>query len=85
MELQDTVELMLSKNYTERFKAEYWQTKIRYNRLYEMLNKFDAGMLGFEPSCPVDMLRTQETSMREYLRLLEIRAIIEGINLQEKR
>ena len=29
MELKDTIELMNSSDYKERFKAEYWQTKIR--------------------------------------------------------
>jgi hypothetical protein len=31
MELQDTVELMNSSDYKDRFKAEYWQAKIRYD------------------------------------------------------
>ena len=30
MELKDTVVLMESDNYKDRFKAEYYQTKIRY-------------------------------------------------------
>lgn len=30
MELKDTVEMMLSADYKERFKAEYYQLKIRY-------------------------------------------------------
>ena len=29
MELKDTIELMNSENYKDRFKAEYYQTKIR--------------------------------------------------------
>ena len=29
MELEDTIELMKSSDYKERFKAEYLQTKIR--------------------------------------------------------
>lgn len=29
MELKDTIELMTSEDYKERFKAEYWQAKIR--------------------------------------------------------
>lgn len=29
MELKDTVELMNSDDYKDRFKAEYYQTKIR--------------------------------------------------------
>jgi len=36
VELEDTVELMLSDDYRDRMKAEYWQTKIRYDRLDRM-------------------------------------------------
>ena len=32
MELKDTIELMNSADYKERFKAEYFQTKIRYEK-----------------------------------------------------
>ena len=30
MELRDTIKFMNSEDYRERFVAEYWQTKIRY-------------------------------------------------------
>lgn len=30
MELNDTIKLMESDNYRDRFKAEYYQTKIRW-------------------------------------------------------
>ena len=33
MELKDTIEMMNSADYKERFKAEYYQTKIRYEKL----------------------------------------------------
>lgn len=33
MELKDTIELMTSKDYKERFKAEYLQLKIRVEGL----------------------------------------------------
>ena len=32
MELQDTIELMNSAEYKDRFKAEYYQAKIRYDK-----------------------------------------------------
>ena len=41
MELKDTIEMMNSENFQERFKAEYWQTKIRYDKLHEMVVKYD--------------------------------------------
>lgn len=30
MDLRNTAEMMLSSDYKERFRAEYYQTKIRY-------------------------------------------------------
>lgn len=32
MELKDTIKLMTSEDYKERFAAEYLQTKIRYEK-----------------------------------------------------
>lgn len=82
MELKDTVDLMLSEDYKDRFKAEYLQTKIRYDKLHKMLVKLEAGKLDFKPTCPVTTLSTQKRYMGEYLRQLEIRAAIEGIELE---
>lgn len=81
MELKDTVELMNSEDYKERFKAEYYQTKIRYNKLHKMTTKWEAGTLEFEPVCSLVMLLNQKRYMGEYLHSLEIRAEIEGIEL----
>lgn len=81
MELKDTMELMVSGDYKERFKAEYHQTKMRYEKLHKMLIKYDAGVLDFEITCPEDILRGQEYYMYNYLKCLEIRAEIEKIEL----
>lgn len=81
MELKDTIELMNSLDYTDRFKAEYYQTKIRYDKLHKMLVKWEAGTLGFEPSCNLSLLTQQVNFMGNYLRILEIRAEIEQIEL----
>ncbi|WP_288617827.1 crAss001_48 related protein [uncultured Eubacterium sp.] len=81
MELKDTIELMQSSDYKERFKAEYQQTKIRYNALHRMLIKWDAGKLDFTPTCSKSLLSEQKRYMGEYLRCLETRAVIEGIEL----
>lgn len=39
MELKETIELMCSENYKERFIAEYHQVKIRYEKLKNFCNK----------------------------------------------
>lgn len=81
MELKDTIELMNSEDYKERFKAEYFQTKIRYEKLHSMLIKKEAGTLDYTPKCPLSVLINQKRYMGEYLKTLEIRAEIEGIDL----
>ena len=81
MELRDTVEMMNSSDYRERFKAEYYQTKIRYEKLHKFIVKIEAGTLDFEPDCPLDVLVAQKRYMGKYLHMLEIRAEIENIEL----
>ena len=80
-ELKDTVDLMNSADYKDRFKAEYLQTKIRYDKLHKMIVKYEAGTLNFTPSCSLELLKKQKTYMGEYIRCLENRAEIEGIDL----
>lgn len=60
MNLNDTVKMMNSANYKERFKAEYWQTKIRYEKLHRMTVKYEAGTLDFEPDCELSLLLEQK-------------------------
>lgn len=86
MELRETVELMNSADYKERFKAEYYQTKIRYKKLKEYNNKIEAAMTDYrlnmpKHDCPDWMLKNQQQVMGEYLHLLEVRAVIENIEL----
>lgn len=81
MELKDTIELMESADYKERFKAEYYQTKIRYDKLHKMLVKYEAKTLEFELTCPIEILQDQTYYMGNYLKTLEIRAEIEKIEL----
>ena len=79
--LEDTIELMKSDDYKERFIAEYMQTKIRYNNLHRIIVKYDAGTLDFELNTPISILKNQKFVMGQYLNQLEIRAEIEGIKL----
>ncbi len=81
IDLNMTVDLMNSSDYKDRFKAEYLQTKIRYEKLHKMCIKYEAGTLGFEPTCSLELLKEQKCYMGNYLRTLEIRAEIECIDL----
>lgn len=94
MELKDTVAPMCSDDYKARFVAEYYQTKIRYEKLKKFNTKIEAAReveyntpFGEDkcpmPShdCPDHLLREQQGVMGNYLHLLEVRAEIEGIEL----
>ena len=73
--------MMTSEDFKERFKAEYYQTKIRYEKLHKMVVKAEAGTLNFEPKCPLELFKEQKKYMGNYLYTLEVRAEIEGIDL----
>lgn len=81
MEFAATSTMMLSPDYKERFKAEYWQVKHRYDRLHNMVVKYEAGTLDFTPNCPLDLLKEQKAAMGKYLYTLEVRAQIEKVDL----
>ena len=81
MDLLDTIELMKSSDFKDRFKAEYYQLKIRTDKLSVMLGKYAAGTLEFTPKCNIRLLATQYEYMKSYLHILEERADIEGIEL----
>lgn len=81
MKLNETVEMMNSEDYKERFKAEYLQLKIRMEGLGTMLKKYKEGGLPFKPSCSYDLLNGQFKAMDMYASYLEERARIENINL----
>lgn len=81
MKINDTVSLMQSEDYRERFIAEYVQTKARYEKLHRTIVKEDAGTLGFDLKYNVALLREQANYMRHYLYVLEVRAEKENILL----
>ena len=83
MKLNETVEMMNSANYKERFKAEYDQLAIRYYGLKNMLAKWDGGTLSFKPTCPRSTYNMQIKAMTDYLAVLEARAVMEGIELSD--
>lgn len=70
-------------NYKQRFINEYVELKDRHRKLRKMLVQYDAGKLEFTPTCPIDLLRKQKSLMGEYLNVLEIRAVIEDVELPE--
>lgn len=91
MDLKQTCELMVSDDYKERFIAEYHQLKERAKRLKAFNRKIEAAKLTSdslkvypmpEHDCPDDLLLRQQMVMEEYLRILEVRALVEGVDLE---
>lgn len=82
MKLDQTIDLMCSSDYKERFAAEYLQVKIRANALKKMLILWDTGRLAFKPICSKDMYVLQLNCMEGYIAALELRAVAEHINLK---
>jgi hypothetical protein len=80
-ELKDTIGMMNSDDYKERFKAEYYQIVIRYQKLNSMLDKWDKNQLEFTPTCPRSTYNMQITAMTDYIAVLEARAVMEGVEL----
>lgn len=79
MLLEETIDMMISNDYKERFIAEYHQLKERYNNLNKMINNWDN--LDFKPSCSLSIYQSQISAMKQYLNILELRARVENINL----
>ena len=81
MKLVDTIPLMESEDYKERFKAEYYQLTIRIEGLKQMLDQYKNGTLKFTPVCSYALLSEQLKTMEAYAACLEVRATTERIDL----
>lgn len=68
-------------DYKKRMQTEYRELKERYDKLHNMIVKYEAGTLDFEPNCTIDILKNQKSAMGQYLYWLEVRAQIENVEL----
>lgn len=80
-EIQKICEMLMSDDYKERFKGEYYLVKDKYDKLKTMCEKWDNGDLDFTPTCPRDIYDNQLDAMYNYMKILETRADIEGVVL----
>ena len=67
----------------ERFIKEYRELRDRTEKLANMLVEYEAGTLPFKPKCEFSVLHEQLIYMKGYLKVLEDRALIENINLED--
>lgn len=79
--MKETVNLMNSSDYKDRFRAEFYQTETRCKKLKVMLDKYLEGTLQFKPTCPYNLLLEQYVHMCGYLECLKDRAELEKIVL----
>ena len=83
MTLAETVPLMTSEDYRERFRAEYFQTKIRAHKLATLLEAWEHGDFSCPPQTARIVLERQLQQMTDYLSTLALRAQFEGISLED--
>lgn len=89
-ELSQTCEMMCSKDYRERFKAEFYQLKVRTEKLENFLAKIKAQYHyanncieenNIQHECDEFILEEQLVMMKKYLFIMKQRAVIENINV----
>ena len=81
MDLQTITSLMLSSDYKDRMKAEYYHLLNRKENLEAVLKLWDSGKLTFTPDCPRSIYDLQLHAMNDHKAVLEARAKIEKIEL----
>lgn len=81
MTLDKTVDMMLSNDITEQFKAEYHQTVNRRNKLQKYIKELEA--TGFDKNLgSMVMLRWQLRVMDDYIYVMKARAEMDNISLK---
>lgn len=68
-----------------RFINEYDELKEKTEKLGNILRAYSANELNFTPKCDYNILHEQYVYMKNYLDVLERRAIIECIDLKEEK
>ncbi len=77
--LEDTVNLMLSKDYKDRMRGEYWQCLLRMRGLDKFIKDVRDGKLPKGFNTPISMLIHQLHTMLAYLNSLANRCLQENI------
>lgn len=77
MTWEETAVGMMSTDYRERFVAEYWQLRIRIERLSDVIDGYNR----FAFVCPKSLFESQLMAMKSYKIMLEQRAKLDKIDL----
>lgn len=81
--MEDTSELMLSSNYANRLKAEYRQLVIRIYNLEKYIPKTEEEKDNYKCAVPLYLLNRQLAVMKEYKEILEARARLDWVDLDD--
>lgn len=87
-ELKDTYALMVSHDWKDNFKAEYYQLKIRHKETEYKVNHFNSNLVD-KHGCKNELLLYQvlaykEEHMRQYLKCMKSLAEQLDIDLEEE-
>lgn len=77
MTLKETIPMMMSDNYNDRFKAEYFQLKIRTEEIKAGLDRYP------RPLIRLDLMAAQYKAMQMYQKILEARLVDEDIDIED--
>lgn len=77
MTFKETIPMMMSDNYSDRFKAEYFQLKIRAEETKEGLDRYPRPLINLE------LLAAQYKAMQMYQKILEARLVDEDIDIED--
>lgn len=69
-------------DWDDRFREEYQQLSTRAEKLRVILVAYKAETLTFQPKSSLNLLTTQYNVMKAYLKVLEMRAEVEGVELR---
>lgn len=85
--LDQTIGYMLSADYKDRFKAEFWQVSLRASKLEHYIKRIKDARESGEPEpphdCSIELLEEQLDCMYDYCRILLKRGLVEHINLYD--
>lgn len=81
--IRDCYSYMISEDYKNRFIGEYMELNHRIHKLNLIIIKAKNNLLDFPLNCPISLLETQLETMKDYKRVLEVRAEIENITFPE--
>ena len=81
IELKDTVDYMISDDWKKRFIAEYAQLITRIDSIVDLMWEDEEKI---KKIGPLDLIDMQVEHMNNYKRILDIRAEIYGIDMDEE-